>query len=236
MRAACLQRVLAAILCGVEQSDMTRTVLTLVMASAALAPLAVAGRQPQQPADHPRFRVAVDAVRIDAVVTDRDGRIVSDLTADDFEVLQDGKRQRVTFAQFVPVLSSPVSPASAPSPRRSTGPVPPPATPAPVTRASIQRTFAIVVDDLGLSLESVYYLKRGAARLHRPRPAADGSRRHHAHGRHDRGAALHDGSTHPALGRRCPSLERVHAQRRRGVRAGQQVDDLRQSPRPRRSE
>ena len=161
MRAACLQRVLAAILCGVEQSDMTRTVLTLVMASAALAPLAVAGRQPQQPADHPRFRVAVDAVRIDAVVTDRDGRIVSDLTADDFEVLQDGKRQRVTFAQFVPVLSSPVSPASAPSPRRSTGPVPPPASPAPVTRASIQRTFAIVVDDLGLSVESFYYLKRG---------------------------------------------------------------------------
>ena len=51
----------------------------------------------------PPFRVGVDAVRIDAVVTDRDGRIVSDLTADDFEVRQDGKRQTVTFAQFMPV-------------------------------------------------------------------------------------------------------------------------------------
>ena len=42
-------------------------------------------------------------MRIDAVVTDRDGGIVRDLTADDFEVLQNGKPQRVTFAQFVPV-------------------------------------------------------------------------------------------------------------------------------------
>jgi len=59
----------------------------------------------QKRPDTPRFRVAVDAVRIDAVVTDRDGRIVSDLTAADFEVHQDGNRQSVTFAQFVPVLA-----------------------------------------------------------------------------------------------------------------------------------
>ena len=47
------------------------------------APAAVS--QPQ-----PVFRVGVDAVRIDAVVTDKDGRIVTDLTAKDFELRQDG--------------------------------------------------------------------------------------------------------------------------------------------------
>ena len=60
----------------------------------------------QQTADQtnvPRFRVGVDAIRIDAVVTDRDNRIVEDLTADDFEIKQDGKLQPVTFAQFMPV-------------------------------------------------------------------------------------------------------------------------------------
>jgi hypothetical protein len=51
----------------------------------------------------PRFRVAADGVRIDAVVTDRDGRVVSGLTAEDFEVRQDGKLQKLLFAQFVPV-------------------------------------------------------------------------------------------------------------------------------------
>src|SRR3954453_10355882 len=89
---------------------------TLVLGSAVLAahgPLAAQAPQTRVPssAEGPKFRVAVDAVRIDAVVTDKDGNIVRDLTADDFEVLQDGKAQKVTFAQFVPVAA-----AAAPTP------------------------------------------------------------------------------------------------------------------------
>src|SRR5260370_42536070 len=63
--------------------------------------------QSQEAPVAPRFRVGIDAVRIDAVVTDRNGRIVSDLTADEIEVRQDGKPQKGTFAQFVSVLSGP---------------------------------------------------------------------------------------------------------------------------------
>src|SRR3954447_8360249 len=66
----------------------------------------------QESGNAPRFRVATDGVRIDAVVTDRVGRIVSDLTADDFEVRQDGKLQKLLFAQFVPVLSGPPGPSA----------------------------------------------------------------------------------------------------------------------------
>lgn len=106
----------------------------------------------QQTRDLPRFRVGVDAVRIDAVVTDRNGRIVSDLTADDFEVRQDGKLQKVTFAQFVPVLADAL-PASVRAARGAETPAPGPS-PAPVSRESVQRTIAVVVDDLGLSFES----------------------------------------------------------------------------------
>ena len=61
------------------------------------APAAVT--QPQ-----PVFRVGVDVVRIDAVVTDKDGRVVTDLTAKDFELRQDGKVQNITLARFVPVV------------------------------------------------------------------------------------------------------------------------------------
>src|SRR6478736_6010257 len=74
----------------------------------------------------PKFRVAVDAVRIDAVVTDKNGRIVSDLTADDFEILQDGKKQTVTFAQFVPVLMG-AAPAASTQPNAIAGMAPLPA-------------------------------------------------------------------------------------------------------------
>jgi VWFA-related protein len=106
----------------------------------------------------------VDAVRIDAVVSDRDGRTVPGLTANDFEVRQDGKLQRVTFAQFMPVSSgSPTIRTTAavaartahePSTLRVAEP------PAPVRPDEIQRTLAVVVDDLGLSFESFHGMQR----------------------------------------------------------------------------
>ena len=64
--------------------------LAVLMASVLLS--AQRSATQEQAADLPRFKVAVDAVRIDAVVTDRDGRIVRDLTAADFVVLQNGTR------------------------------------------------------------------------------------------------------------------------------------------------
>lgn len=112
----------------------------------------------QAPSEPPRFRVAVDLVSIDAVVTDRNGEVVRDLTAADFEVLQDGKRQKVTFAQFVPV-STAAPPAATAS---GSGAVPAPAVrgapspPAPsITREQVRRTIILVVDDLGLSVEGL---------------------------------------------------------------------------------
>ncbi|HVD93901.1 MAG TPA: VWA domain-containing protein, partial [Vicinamibacterales bacterium] len=114
---------------------------------------------PQKP-DTPRFRVGVDAVRIDAVVTDRDGRIVGDLEASDFDVRQDGKPEKVTFVQFVPVDTGPTK-IRQPQPPNPTRDSSVPATvPRAPTRESIQRTFAIVVDDLGLSFESFQTTQR----------------------------------------------------------------------------
>ena len=72
--------------------------LVIVMVGSAAA---IAGQQ--APPELPTFRVAVDVVSVDVAVTDRDGRIVRDLTAADFEVFQNGKQQRVTAAKFVPV-------------------------------------------------------------------------------------------------------------------------------------
>ncbi len=123
----------------------------------------------QQPREAPRFRVGVDAVRIDAVVTDRDGRIVTDLTAEDFEVRQDGKRQTVTFAQFMPVLIDEGRDRSAEPREAARAAVGPPArsraetalsAPTPVKREAVQRTLAVVVDDLGLSVESLQNAQR----------------------------------------------------------------------------
>jgi VWFA-related protein len=44
----------------------------------------------------PHFRGGTDTVSIQATVLDRDGRLVTDLARDDFEVLDDGRRQGLT--------------------------------------------------------------------------------------------------------------------------------------------
>jgi VWFA-related protein len=54
----------------------------------------VHGQEPE-PQKPPVFRAQVDLVEVKAFVTDRDGRPVTDLTADDFEVLEDGVRQTI---------------------------------------------------------------------------------------------------------------------------------------------
>ena len=139
---------------------------TIVLAIGLLSTTSVIrGRQtpavtPQEPAEATRFRIGVDAVRIDAVVTDRDGRTVPNLTAADFEVRQDGKLQKVSFAEFMPVLTGP-APAPVAGVLSSTILEPALAlAPPPVKREDVQRTLAIVVDDLGLSVESFHGMQQ----------------------------------------------------------------------------
>src|SRR5262245_35995095 len=58
---------------------------------------------PQVPADQPpvTFRVEVNYVEVDAIVTDAQGTTISDLTKDDFELFEDGKRQDISSFALV---------------------------------------------------------------------------------------------------------------------------------------
>ena len=80
---------------------MARAPLRLSLVLMLLLPAGPATR-PQDPAPHPpraaqvqapppRFRAGTTLITVDAIVRDRDGRFVADLTPGDFEVLEDGK-------------------------------------------------------------------------------------------------------------------------------------------------
>src|SRR4029079_12878026 len=56
----------------------------------AIAALAAQGQQP------PVFRGTTDVVRVYVTVTDRDGKLVTSLGKDDFELRDDGKPQPIT--------------------------------------------------------------------------------------------------------------------------------------------
>ena len=79
-----------------------RLVLLLTLAALAHGTINAqqAAEQPQPPPGQPRFRAGANLVRVDAYVT-LDGVAVKDLTAQDFEVLEDNVPQRVESFQLV---------------------------------------------------------------------------------------------------------------------------------------
>ena len=78
-----------------------RSMLALMLA--ALAATAVLAQQPQQPDEPPpvTFRVEVNYIEVDAFVTDEQGNPIPNLTGGDFEVLEDGKPQKVSAFSYV---------------------------------------------------------------------------------------------------------------------------------------
>ncbi len=84
-------------------------VVVLILLLGGIAPTARQGAAPpapppqDQPPPRPTFRTAVNVVRVDVIVTGRDGRPVEDLTAADFEVSEDGKPQTIESFKLVKV-------------------------------------------------------------------------------------------------------------------------------------
>lgn len=110
--------------------------------------------QRQDPAADEVLRVTTNLVQVDVVVTDKDGRHVTDLRPEDFEIVEDKDKQQITNFSYItlgpPVtISQPAPAAVAPS---KTAVV---VAPAPLRPERVQRTIALVVDDLGLSFESI---------------------------------------------------------------------------------
>ena len=97
---------------------------------------------------------------MDAVVT-KDGKPVTDLKADDFEILEDGHRQTITNFAYVSNVPGAVTPANAKAPvkdprNKNIPPIPA----APVRLNDPHRIVAFVVDDLGSSAESLAQVRR----------------------------------------------------------------------------
>jgi VWFA-related protein len=71
---------------------------------------------PQQTAapGQPTFRTGINFVRVDVIVSDKKGAPVADLTLNDFEVLEDGKPQKIEQFRLVKVTGNP-EPGEAPA-------------------------------------------------------------------------------------------------------------------------
>ena len=116
-------------------------------------------QQQEQAYDDDVVRITTNLVQIDAVVTDKKGKLVTDLQPEEVEILEDGRPQKITNFSFVSTMSN----ASEPLPQKPAPPVDklaPPAPPVHLKPEQVRRTVALVVDDLGLSFESTAFVRQ----------------------------------------------------------------------------
>jgi VWFA-related protein len=128
--------------------------------------LLTAGGQQRAGSEPPReqedvLRVTTNLVQVDVVVTDKAGKPAPDLSAQDFEITEGGRKQQITNFSYVEAGPGPASQtseevATSAAGKDAAGPV----TPARLGRSQVRRTFALVVDDLGLSFESFGFVKK----------------------------------------------------------------------------
>ena len=104
------------------------------------------------------IQVGVDLIQIDATVTDKRGRPVTDLRAEDFTLEVDGKKRPLTNAIHFgyPAVAAAVSDA---------GNEMNPAAPAEGSEPSPGNTVVFVIDDLNMSFGSMYQARRGLTKF-----------------------------------------------------------------------
>ena len=105
-------------------------------------------------------RVTTNLVQVDVVVTDKEGRQIRDLTPEDFEISEDKRKQNITNFSYISTLTEGDSSAARPDANSSTA-----VKPAGVNVEPGRRVIAIVVDDLGLSAESITYIPAALKRF-----------------------------------------------------------------------
>jgi VWFA-related protein len=112
---------------------------------------------PKDDSDEDVVRITTNLVQFDAVVTDKQGRLVTDLRPEEFEVFVGGKRQDVTNLSFISAESGTVTQRPVAARPDKSAPLPPPV---PLRAGQVHRTIALLVDDLGTSFESLIQVRR----------------------------------------------------------------------------
>lgn len=105
------------------------------------------------------IRITTNLVQVDVVAT-KNGKLVTDLSADDFEIFEDGKPQKITDFSFVSNLPERTGSTPSAPPAKKEDRTAPPVLPARIDPDSQRRIVAVVIDDLGMSYSSILNAKK----------------------------------------------------------------------------
>ena len=115
--------------------------------------LAAAGQiVPPPPAADDVVKISTTLIQVDVSVTDKKGNPIKDLKPEEIEIYKNGKKQNITNFSFVSAEKQ----TTVKTENKTDIPLPP----SQVRPEQVRRTIALVVDDLTLSFQSIYYVRR----------------------------------------------------------------------------
>lgn len=139
---------------------MKRLVIFLVLGMSFAAAVSAQSISPSPTPEPDLVKISTTLIQLDVTVTDKNGRIVTDLKPDEFEVFQNGRKQPIAGINFV---SNPQPKRQVKGKDKAEELVPEP--PLEIRPEQVRRTIALVVDDLTLSFESVAHTRRSLKRF-----------------------------------------------------------------------
>ena len=123
----------------------------LLLASTVASQVTPQNGKPGSPDSDQPIRIGTDLVQLDVVITDKNGRIVKGLTRDDFDLFEKGKKQPLSFFEFVDALrDSQGKDLAAAQQAAARG----------LAEREVSRVFAFVVDDLTVRFEDLTYVRQ----------------------------------------------------------------------------
>jgi VWFA-related protein len=132
---------------------------SLALILSLLTAISILAQQPNAtpPADEDDVvKITTKLVQLDAIVTDDKGNQVTDLTADDFEILQDGKPQKISNLTYVRTVTSDAVPTETRKIAKNTVIAPPPIK---SRVAGSGRLLTFIVDNCNTSRTSMYAIR-----------------------------------------------------------------------------
>jgi VWFA-related protein len=125
------------------------------------SPAQTPGQQGVQPADEDSVvRINTNLVQVDVVVTDRKGKVVTNLRPEDFEIFVNEKPQTITNFSLINIEEPPTEPEAVASNRNAKSNAPLSSSAVRLRPEQVKRTIALIVDDLTLSFESAHSVRK----------------------------------------------------------------------------
>lgn len=128
-------------------------VLTMAFGAAIVSQTPSPAATPPPADDTDVVKITTALIQLDVSVTDKKGKVVTDLRPDEIEVFENGERQKITNFSFV----SNARTTQAIVKNKTDKPLVLP--PSAVRPERVRRTIALVVDDLTLSFESTNFVR-----------------------------------------------------------------------------